>query len=132
MAHCFALWKQSFAIGQIYCYDLTDLGEHYCDYVGLMDHWHETYPGGIHTVQYEDLVGDTEGQVRALLDYCGLEFEEACLAPHKTDRVVRTISSEQVRKPIYDDAVEHWKHFESHLEPLKAALQPLAGRYKLD
>jgi hypothetical protein len=133
MGCCFSGYKQLFANGQTFTYDLQDIGKYYRDYVRLMDHWHAALPGRIHHVQYEEMVTDTEAQVRALLDYCGLEFEEQCLRFYETDRAVRTPSSEQVRKPIYQDAMEQWRHFETHLDPLKESLGPeIRQRYAID
>lgn len=132
MAGCFSCYKQLFARGQTFTYDLTTLGRYYRDYVSLMDHWDAVLPGRVHRVQYEDMVADSEQQIRNLLDYCGLPFEEQCLQFYKTERVVRTPSSEQVRQPIYKDGLEQWRHFEQHLEPLKAALGPVLERYPID
>ncbi|MEQ8207919.1 MAG: sulfotransferase, partial [Woeseia sp.] len=117
---------------QTFTYDLTTLGRYYRDYVSLMDHWDTVLPGRVHRVQYEDMVADSEQQIRKLLDYCGLPFEEQCLQFYKTERVVRTPSSEQVRQPIYKDGLEQWRHFEQHLAPLKAALGPVLERYPID
>jgi hypothetical protein len=97
--------------------------------VALMAHFDAVLPGRVHRVIYERMVEDPEGQIRALLDYCGLPFEAACLDFHRNDRAVRTASSEQVRQPIFKDAVEHWRHYEPHLEPLKAALGPVLPSY---
>ena len=99
LACCFSGYKQLFARGQTYTYDLTDIGRYYRDYVELMDHWDRVLPGRVHRVQYEEMVADTEGQVRRLLDYCGLPFEEQCLRFYETERAIRTASSEQVRQP---------------------------------
>ena len=87
-----------------------------------MTHWDEVLPGFVLRVQHEDVVDDLEGQVRRLLDFCGLPFESACLDFHKTDRTVRTPSAEQVRQPIYRSGLDQWRNFEKHLDPLKAAL----------
>ena len=87
-----------------------------------MEHWDEVLPGYVLRVQHEDVVADLEGQVRRLLEFCGLLFETACVDYHKTERNVRTPSSEQVRQPIFTDALEQWRNFESHLQPLKDAL----------
>jgi tetratricopeptide (TPR) repeat protein len=122
MATCFSAFKQHFARGQNFSYELTDLGRYYADYVRLMDHFDRALPGRVHRVIYERMVADTETEVRRLLDYCGLDFEPACLRFYENDRAVRTASSEQVRQPIFQDAVEHWKHYEPWLNPLKAAL----------
>jgi tetratricopeptide (TPR) repeat protein len=119
---CFSGFKQHFARGQAFSYDLTDIGRYYADYVALMDHFDTVLPGRVHRVIYEAMIEDPEGQIRALLDHCGLPFEAACLSFHENDRAVRTASSEQVRRPIFKDAVEHWQNFESNLGPLKQAL----------
>jgi hypothetical protein len=121
---CFSAFKQHFAQGQGFAYDLTDLGRYYRDYVELMAHFDEVLPGRIHRVIYEDMVEDTEGEVRRLLDHCGLPFEPACLKFYETERAVRTVSSEQVRRPIFREGLDHWRHFEPWLGPLKAALGP--------
>jgi tetratricopeptide (TPR) repeat protein len=132
MAGCFSCYKQLFARGQTFTYNLTDLGRYYRDYVSLMDHWDAVLPGRVHRVQYEDMVADSETEIRRLLDYCGLKFEEQCLRFYETERAVRTPSSEQVRKPIYKEGLEQWRHFEAHLGPLKAALGPVLERYPID
>jgi cyclopropane fatty-acyl-phospholipid synthase-like methyltransferase len=122
-----------FAHGQTFTYDLEDIGKYYRDYVRLMDHWDAVLPGRVHRVEYEEMVTDTEAQIRTLLDYCGLDFEQQCLKFYETDRAVRTPSSEQVRKPIYKEGLEQWRHFEAHLDPLKEALGPeVRQRYRLD
>lgn len=122
MAACFANFKQLFAQGQEFTYSMDDIANYYADYVRLMDHWHSILPGQVLTVQYEDVVEDLETQVRRLLDFCGLEFEEACLCYYEKDRAVRTASSEQVRQPIYRDAMNQWMNYERHLLPLRQAL----------
>ena len=124
MAACFSAFKQHFARGQQFSYDLTDVGRYYADYVTITDHFDAVLPGRIHRVIYEDLVEDMETQVRRLLDYCGLPFESACLQFHENERAVRTASSEQVRRPIYREGLEHWRNFEPWLGPLKEALGP--------
>ena len=128
MAACFAMYKQQLPRDAAFSYDLRDLGHYYNLYVGLMEHWKEVMPGRIHFVQYERLVEDTEQEIRRMLDYCGLPFEENCLRFWETDRAVSTPSAEQVRRPIYKDAVELWRNYEPWLGPLKAALAepPLA------
>lgn len=126
---CFSGFKQHFARGQAFSYDLTDIGRYYADYVALIAHFDAVLPGRVHRVIYEAMIENPEAEIRALLDHCGLPFEEACLSPHKNDRAVRTASSEQVRRPIFKDAVEHWQHFESHLGPLKQALGPVLDAY---
>ena len=125
MGGCFSGYKQLFASGQSFTYDLMDIGLYYRDYIKSMDHWDEVLPGRVHRVHYEDMVSDTENKIRQLLDYCGLEFEQACLQFHETKRAIRTPSSEQVRQPIYTDGLEQWRNYEAHLGPLKEALGPL-------
>ncbi len=122
MAACFSGFTQLFAQGQSFTYGLSNIGRYYRDYLRLMDHWDEALPGKVLRVQYEDMTQDTEQQVRRLLDYCGLPFEQACLQFHQTERAVRTASSEQVRRPIYATAVDHWRHYEPMLDELKEAL----------
>jgi tetratricopeptide (TPR) repeat protein len=132
MAACFSGFTQLFARGQSFTYGLNNIGRYYRDYVDLMDHWDEVLPGKVLRVQYEDMVTDTENQVRKMLDHCGLEFEQNCLQFHKTERAVRTASSEQVRQPIYSGALEHWRNFEPHLDELKKALGPVLDRYPIN
>jgi tetratricopeptide (TPR) repeat protein len=124
MAACLSAFKQHFAHGHAYSYDLGDLGRYYRDYVELMDHFDEVLPGRICRVIYEDLVEDTEAQVRRLLDHCGLPFEDGCLRFYENRRAVRTVSSEQVRRPIFRDGLDLWRRYEDQLGPLKAALGP--------
>ena len=119
---CFSGFKQHFARGQNFSYDLADMGRYYRDYVDLMAHVDAVLPGRVHRVFYESMIENTETQVRRLLDYCGLPFEDQCLRFYETDRAVRTPSSEQVRQPIFKDAMEHWRHYEEWLGPLKQAL----------
>ena len=122
---CFCSYKQLFARGQPFTYDLIELGEYYLQYQRLMDHWHEVLPGKVLDVQYEEVVADLGGQVRRILDYCGLDWEESCLRFHETSRSVKSASSEQVRQPIYTSAVNTWRHYEAHLGPLIETLEPL-------
>jgi tetratricopeptide (TPR) repeat protein len=129
MACCFSNFKQHFARGQNFSYGLDDMGRYYRDYVELMAHFDSVLPGRVHRVHYENIVENTETEVRRLLDYCGLPFEQGCLSFYDNDRPVRTASSEQVRQPIYKDGIEHWRHFESWLEPLKHALGPVLESY---
>jgi tetratricopeptide (TPR) repeat protein len=126
---CLSGFKQHFARGQHFTYDLGDLGAYYRDYVELMAHFDISLPGRVHRVLYEDMVADTEAEVRRLLDYCGLAFEPGCLRFYENERAVRTASSEQVRTPIYRDGVEQWRHYEPWLEPLRAALGPVLDAY---
>ncbi len=122
---CFSNFKQHYARGQGFSYSLEDMGRYYRDYVRLMAHVDEVLPGHVHRVIYERMVEDTEAEVHALLTYCGLPFEPACLAFYETERAVRTASSEQVRQPIYSEGKEAWKPFEPWLDPLKLALGPV-------
>jgi len=131
MAGCFSCFKQLFARGQTFTYDLAKLGHYYRDYMKLMDHWDEVLPGRVLRVQYEDMVNDTEAQIRRLLDYCGLEFEYQCLRFYETKRAIRTPSSEQVRQPVYQQGLEQWRNYEEHLGPLKEALGPVLERYPI-
>ena len=124
MACCFSGYKQLFGEGQEFSYGLEEIGNYYRQYVDLMNHWDEVLPGFVLRVQHEDVIADLEGQVRRILDFCGLEFEESCVEFHKTKRTVRTPSAEQVRQPINKSGVDQWCHFESHLDPLKQALGP--------
>ena len=125
----FSGFKQHFARGQGFTYDLGDLGRYYADYVELMAHVDIVLPGRVCRVVYEQLIEDPQAQVRALLDYCGVAFDPACLRFHETARPVRTASSEQVRQPLYRDGLDQWRHYEPWLGPLKAALGPVLGAY---
>jgi len=125
MSCCFSGYKQLFGEGQQFSYDLDDIGHYYRRYVEIMDHWDKELPGKILRVQYEDVVADLETQVRRILDYCGLPFEQACIDFYKNKRAVRTPSSEQVRQPIYQGGLEQWRNYESHLASLKNALGTL-------
>jgi tetratricopeptide (TPR) repeat protein len=126
---CLSGFKQHFARGQPFTYSQDDIGRYYADYVQMMAHYDAAMPDRVHRVFYEDIVADLEGQVRKLLHYCGLPFEPGCLRFYENDRAVRTASSEQVRQPIFADAVEHWQNFEAWLGPLKAALGPVLVDY---
>jgi tetratricopeptide (TPR) repeat protein len=119
-----SLYRQYFASGWAWAYDLSHIGSYYRGYLALMDHWAQLLPGRVLTMRYEDLVADMEAVVRGLLDYVGVPFEAACLSFHKNKRAVRTPSSEQVRQPIYTKSVESWRAVEHELGPLKAALGP--------
>jgi tetratricopeptide (TPR) repeat protein len=129
MDSCFSTYKQHFAEGQSFSYDLDDLGRYYRCYLSLMDHWDRVLPGKLLHLCYEDLVRDPESNIRRLLTHCGLEFEPACLAFHETKRPVRTASAEQVRQPLYASGVGYWKHFQSQLEPLRLALGDCIERF---
>jgi len=122
MANCFSAFKQHFSRGQGFTYDLGELGRYYRDYEALMDHYDAVLPNRIHRINYEALVAEPEPAIRALLSYCGLEFDAACLAFHENPRAVRTASSEQVRRPISGASVDVWRSYEQWLEPLRAAL----------
>ena len=126
---CFSNFRQHFARGQDFTYDLTDLGHYYTEYVRLMAHIDTVLPGRVHRVIYERMVDDTEAEVRALLDACGLDFDPACLAFYETERAVRTASSEQVRQPIYRSATDEWQRYAEHLGPLEDALGEIVGAY---
>ena len=128
---CFSAYKQHFARGQNFTYDLADVGWYYRDYVRLMAHFDALLPGRVHRVFYEQLVDDTDSQVRSLLAYCGLPFEEGCLRFYDNDRAVRTASSEQVRQPIFRSGLEQWQHFDPWLAPLKEALGSVLESYPL-
>ena len=122
---CLGTFKQLFATGQPFSYDMTELGEYYLQYQRLMDHWNEVLPGFVLDVNYEDVVADLDGQVKRILEFCGLPFEDACLRFHETERAVRTASSEQVRQPIYSSSVNLWRNYEPHLDTLVHILEPL-------
>jgi hypothetical protein len=122
MACCFSNFKQLFASGQEFTYSIEDIARYYRTYLELMDHWNAVLPERILKIDHEDIVEDLDANVRRLLDFCGLEFESACLDFHKTERSVRTASSEQVRLPIFREGLDQWKNFEPWLGPLKTAL----------
>lgn len=124
MGCCFSGFKQLFAEGQEFTYGLEEVGRYYRDYVRLMDHWDAVLPGKVLLVRYEDVVADLETQVRRLLDFCGLPFEQSCIEFHRTERAVRTASSEQVRQPLYRSGVDQWENYSDWLDPLRAALGP--------
>ncbi len=127
---CFSTFKQHFAEGQTFSYDLGDLGRYYRCYLSLMDHWDTVLPCKVLHLQYEDLVRDPEVQIRRLLDFCRLPFEAACLSFHQTRRSVRTASAEQVRQPIYASGVGYWRYFEKELQPLRQALGDSLERFE--
>jgi hypothetical protein len=130
MACCFSNFKQLFASGQEFTYGIEDIARYYRTYLALMDHWNAVLPGRILKIDHEDIVEDLDANVRRLLDFCGLEFESACLDFHKTERSVRTASSEQVRQPIFREGLDQWKNFEPWLGPLKTALGDALERYR--
>lgn len=127
MACCFSNFKQLFAQGQEFTYSLSDIARYYRTYVELMRHWDRVLPGKVLRVQYEAVVADLEGEVRRILEFCDLPFEQNCVEFHRTERSVRTASSEQVRQPLFRESLDQWKHFEPWLGPLKEALGELAA-----
>ena len=127
---CFSGFKQLFASGQEFTYGLHEIGTYYQDYIELMSHWDTVLPGKVLRVQYDDVVNDLENEVHRILDYCELDFEKSCVEFHQNPRAVRTPSAEQVRQPIYRQALEQWKHYEPWLSPLKEALGPALWSYR--
>jgi tetratricopeptide (TPR) repeat protein len=130
MACCFGNLKQLFAQGQEFTYSIEDIARYYRTYLDLMRHWNTVLPGHVLRVQHEDVVNDLDGSVRRLLDFCQLDFEPACVQFHKTERSIRTASSEQVRQPIYREGLEQWRHYEPWLGSLGAALGDALTRYR--
>jgi tetratricopeptide (TPR) repeat protein len=126
---CFSNFKQHYARGQAFSYSLDDMGRYYADYVRLMAHVDTVLPGRVHRVIYENMIENTEAEVRALLGACGLAFENPCLRFHENERAVRTASSEQVRRPINRDGIEAWQHYDAWLGPLKDALGDVLTMY---
>ena len=124
MACCFGNLKQLFAQGQEFTYSIEDIARYYRTYLELMRHWDAVLPGRVLRVHHEDVVDDLEGSVRRILDFCGLDFEPACVEFHKTSRSIRTASSEQVRQPIYREGLDQWRNY----EPWLGALARGAGR----
>jgi len=129
MACCFSGYKQNFAMGQRFTYSLEHIARYYRDYVEVMAHFDRVAPGAIHRVIYERMVEDTESEVRRLLLYCGLPFEESCLRFHENSRAVRTASAQQVRRPIFREGMDQWRHFEPWLGPLQQSLGEVLNRY---
>jgi tetratricopeptide (TPR) repeat protein len=130
MACCFGLYKQLFARGQEFAYSIADIARYYRTYLELMEHWNRALPGRVLCVHHEDVVDDLEGSVRRILEHCGLPFEPACLEFHRTERSIRTASSEQVRQPIFREGLDQWRHFEPWLAPLREALGDALERYR--
>ncbi len=122
MATCYAIYKQLFRDPYPFSYDLDDLGRYFIAYSGLMDHWNHVLPGVVHTVAYENLVDDTETQARALLEYCGLDWQEQCLTFYENRQAATTASAVQVRKPIYRSSLERWRDYAEGLASLDARL----------
>jgi hypothetical protein len=130
MACCFSNLKQLFASGQEFTYSIEDIARYYRTYLDLMRHWDAVLPGRVLRVLYEDLVEDLEGNVRRILEFCGLEFEPACLDFYRTERRVRTASSEQVRQPIFREGLFQWRNYAPWLGPLKDCLDDALIRYR--
>jgi hypothetical protein len=123
-------FKQLFATGQEFTYATGDIAKYYRTYLELMRHWDRVLPGRVLRIHYEDLVEDLEGNVRRLLDFCELPFEPQCVEYYNTERSMRSASSQQVRRPIYREGLDQWRHFAPWLEPLKQALGDALGRYR--
>jgi hypothetical protein len=123
MATCLSCLKQRFSEGHDYSYDLVDLGHYYLAYLDLMRHWHELFPGRILDLEYEALTNNLETEAMRMIDYCGLDWDAACLDFHKNVRAVRTASLAQVRKPIYTKSVAFWRNYEEQMEPLNRILK---------
>ena len=123
MSACFSCYKQLFAEGQEFTYDLKDLAGYYNNYVELMNHWNKVLPNQILSINYEDVVNSFEDSVNKILEYCQIPFEQSCLEFYKSKRSVKTPSAEQVRQPIYKSGMDYWKNYESHLEELKINLK---------
>jgi tetratricopeptide (TPR) repeat protein len=130
MACCFGNLKQLYARGQEFAYSVDDIARYYRTYLELMEHWDAVLPGRVLRVHHEDVVDSLEASVRRILDYCELPFEPACLEFHRTERSVRTASSEQVRQPIYREGLDQWRHYEPWLGPLREALGDALVRYR--
>jgi tetratricopeptide (TPR) repeat protein len=130
MACCFSNLKQLFAKGQEFTYSIEDIARYYRTYLDLLRHWDAVLPGRVLRVWYEDVVGDLEGNVRRILEFCGLEFEPACVEFYKAERSVRTASSEQVRQPIFREGLVQWRNYEAWLGPLKDVLGDALVRYR--
>ena len=129
---CVSSFKQLFYKGQSWSYDLFEIGEYYLEYERMMDHWHSLYPGEIYDIQYENIVNNQEDESRALIQYCGLDWEDSCLRFYENKRSVNTASSEQVRQPIYKGAMYAWKNYESEIGALKDILEPVLAKYPQD
>ncbi len=127
LACCFSNYKQLFASGQQFTYSIDDIARYYRMYVELMAHWDGALPGRILRIQHEEVVEDLEANVRRILEFCELDFEPGCVEFYKTERTVHSASSEQVRRPIYREGLDQWRHYEPWLGPLKEALGPLAS-----
>jgi hypothetical protein len=122
LAVCYAIYKTLFKDGYPFSYDLGEIGRYYASYRKLMDHWRTTMPGVIHDLSYEKLVSDQAGETRRLLEFCGLEWEEACLAFHRNPSPTTTASATQVRQSLYDSSIAQWRHYAPQLEGLRQQL----------
>jgi hypothetical protein len=122
LAVCYAMYKTLFKDGYPFSYDLSEIGRYYVSYRKLMDHWHATLPGVIHDLSYEKLVSDQVGETRRLLEFCGLEWEEACLAFHHNPTPTTTASATQVRQSLYDSSIAQWRHYAPGLDGLRRQL----------
>lgn len=129
---CLSCFKQDFARGQYWSYNLEELGRYYNDYLDLMAYWREVLPEQFIDIDYEETVGDLEPQARKLIDYVGLPWDDACLEPHKQKRAVLTASKQQVTKPVYKTSVKSWQRYEKHLGPLIDALNEGPAKALLD
>jgi hypothetical protein len=127
---CLSCYRQLFAKGQTFTYDLVDIGEYFLEYERMMDHWHSVLPGKVITLQYEEIVRNFDVEVRRLFEHCELPFEDACLRFYETERPVRTASSEQVRQPIHDRSIGFYRNYEERLHELKEVLAPSLARYE--
>jgi hypothetical protein len=130
MACCFSNLKQLFASGQEFTYSIEDIARYYRTYLELMQHWDEVLPGRVLRIWHEDVVDDLAGNVRRILEFCGLDFEPGCVEFYKTERSVRTASSEQVRRPIFRDGLDQWKNYEPWLGELTDRLGDALVRYR--
>jgi hypothetical protein len=129
---CLGCYKQLFAKGQPFTYDLVEIGEYYLQYQRMMEHWQAVLPGKVLDIDYEDMVREQEVQTRRLLEHCELPWEDQCLQFYQTQRAVNTASSEQVRQPIYSSSVHLWRRYEAQLEPLIEVLEPLLQKLPVE
>jgi hypothetical protein len=130
MACCASNLKQLYARGQEFCYGIEEIARYYRTYLELMRHWDRVLPGRVLRVSYEDLVEDLGARVRQILAHCGLEFDPACLAFHRSRRAINTPSSEQVRQPFFREGLSQWRHYDPWLDPLRETLGDAIVRYR--
>ena len=123
MDTCYAVYKQLFVDAYPFSYDLEELAKYYVAYHQLMQHWNTVLPGVIHTVKYEDVVNDLEGESRLLVDYCGLEWQEQCLNFHENKEASTTASTAQIRRPVYQSSIGKWRNYETQLQPMVEILR---------